>query len=98
MIHKPPKLEQVTVKGEIVEVWHPENNSPGFCISMTSGGWLLGTYDSKSSACLGAECCFIDEQAFVTELQQKVNHFDKGDRLLTIQDLNKWISSRKQDK
>lgn len=53
---------------------------------MKTGGWLPGVYDSEESAELGAKACFEDEHKFVTEIQQPINHCDKENRLITVND------------
>jgi len=75
------------VNGLIVNVWHPMNGSAGFSISLKSGGWLIGSYDSVESALVGAECDLSLTTGFY-EMQKRVNHFDREDRLISIEDLN----------
>ena len=48
---------------------------------------MPGSFDSVESALLGAAACFEDEKSFVLEVQQPINHFDKQNRLITINDL-----------
>ena len=87
----PPKITDHTVGGEQINVWHPEKDSPGYSISSCSGGWMPGAYDCIESAELGAKACFFNEEKFVLELQQPINHFDKQNRLLTIEDISEWL-------
>lgn len=86
--HKPPEITVHTVGDESVNVWHPDQESVGFCISCADGGWLPGTFDSVEAALRGAELCFEDEYKFVTEIQQPINHFDKQNRQITIEDMS----------
>lgn len=86
------KITNHTVDGEEVNIWHPEKDSSGYSISSDSGSWMPGTYDCIESAELGAKACFINESKFVTELQQPINHFDKQNRLLTIEDVSEWLN------
>ena len=91
----PPKITAEIVEGEKISIWHPEKDSPGYSISFGSGGWMPGTYDCIESAKLGVKACFVDEGKFVLELQQKVNHFDKQNRLLTVNDISEWLKQFK---
>lgn len=81
---RPPKIEKY---GEI-QIWSPQEGESGFCISMVGGGWLPGVFDSVESALKGSELIMIDEFRFVKEIQEPTNHFDKGNREITIEDLN----------
>lgn len=61
-----------------------------FGISYDGGGWMPGSYDSVESALAGFQCCMIDEARFVAEIQEPVNHFDKQDRAITMDDINRF--------
>jgi hypothetical protein len=86
----PPKITECMVSGEPVNIWHPEKNSDlpydGYSISYGHGGWMTGTYDSIESAKEGARLCFIDESK-VANLSDEINHFDRGNRAITLEDL-----------
>ena len=89
MNYKPPKITEHIINGEPVNVWHPEEKKSGFdgfSISMASGGWLTGVYDSIESALMGAELDINLNPDFY-KLQKEVNHFDNGNRTLTVNDL-----------
>lgn len=81
-MHKTPKITTHTVDGEAVNVWHSDE---GLSISFESGGWMKGTYDSVESAILGAKLDIMGCVEFY-EMQERVNHFDKGNRLITKSD------------
>ena len=74
--------------GEIV-VHHPnvKKGDSGFSISYIYGGWMPGVFDSVESAIIGGQCCFIDESRFVNKVQQPINHVDRGNREITIDDM-----------
>ena len=72
--------------GEVI-VHFPSKNSEGFSISYIHGGWMPGIYDSVESAIRGAECCFKDESLFVKTIKDPINHYDKGNRLITLSDM-----------
>ena len=76
--------------GDVV-IHLPEEDSPGYAISFISGGWMPGIYDSVESALKGAHCCFHDEGKFVKEIQQPINFFNRGNRLITIGDMDGFI-------
>lgn len=84
------KITEHIVDGESVNVWHPQQND-GFSVSMTSGGWLTGTYDSVESALMGAKLDINLNPSFY-KLQKEVNHFDKGNRTLTVNDLKSLLT------
>ncbi len=88
----PPKITEYIIGVDAVNIWHPKKGDTGYSIAFGGGGWMPGTYDSIESAKLGAKACFIDESKFVTELQQRVNHFDKENRELTCDDVNNWLN------
>lgn len=81
------KITEHDVEGEKVLVWHPTPESIGFSISLEAGGWLTGVYDSIESALIGAKCD-IDCIAEFYEMQKRVNHFDREDRLITVNDFD----------
>lgn len=80
---------KITEHGDCL-VWHPKNGEEGYSISFVGGGWMPGSYDSIESALKGFDCCIIDESRFVTEIQQPINHFNKGDRLITVSDMKEF--------
>lgn len=86
----PPKITECVISNEPVNIWHPRKNSDlpydGFSISHGHGGWMTGTYDSIESAKEGFRLCMIDESK-VSKLSKKVNHYDKGNRAITLDDL-----------
>jgi len=86
------KIIEHNVNGVPVNVWYPEQDNQGFNISYGPGGWMPGIYDSLEAALLGANACLIDEARFVKEVQQPINHVDKGDRLITEEDIKKWLN------
>ena len=91
MNHKIPKITEYTVDGESVNVWHPQQGVE-FCVSMTSGGWLTGVYDSVESALMGAELDINAHPDFY-KMQKEINHFDKGNRTLTVNDLKPLLTN-----
>mgnify|MGYP006148668125 CR=1 FL=1 len=80
------KIENYLVCGEKIKVWHPETIGAGFCISMGTGGWLDGSFDSIESALKGAEHN-LKLTAVFFEIQKKINHVDQENRLITLNDL-----------
>lgn len=86
MNHGTHKITKHTVVGERVSVWHAKENDEGYSIFLCSGGWLVGSYDSVESALMGAELDLKLNSEFYT-LQKEINHFDKGNRLITANDL-----------
>ncbi|WP_428613828.1 hypothetical protein [Pseudoalteromonas sp.] len=86
------KITEHSVCGEIVLVWHPKPDDDGYCISLKSGGWLKGTYDSVDSALIGAKFDLELNEGFYL-MQERVNHFDKEGRLISISDFE-LIKSR----
>jgi len=81
----PSKITEVEVSGNMVNIWHPKKGESGFVISLSSGGWLSGIYDSVESAMLGAEYDLLMKPEFY-EMQKRVNHFDKENRLISVDD------------
>lgn len=79
-----------TVKGEPIKVWKSKDEE-GYSISHGGGGWMIGVYDSIESALMGAELDLLNSVDFY-DLQREVNHFDKGDRLLTVNDLKPLLT------
>lgn len=73
------------VDGEDVRVYHPKKSEKGYQIAIASGGWLKGLYDSIESSLLGAKCDLMLNEDFY-EMQKRVNHFDREDRLITVKD------------
>ena len=90
------KITEFEHEGDKYNIWHPAKNDHGFCISFFAGGWMPGTYDSMDSAKLGIKACNINEHKFVTEIQQPINHFDKGNRGISIDDINEWLCEQQQ--
>ena len=86
------KLTEHIVSGTCVLVWHPKPPETSFSISLKSGGWLVGRYDSIESALAGA---FLDlyliEEFY--NLQKEINHFDKQNRLITLSDLEDLLNN-----
>lgn len=82
------KITEHKVLNEKVSVWHPKDDEKGFVISLTSGGWLSGIYDSVESALKGAEMDLNSNQSF-HKMRKEVNYYDKGNRLISIDDLLK---------
>lgn len=82
------KVTEHNVLNEKVLVWHPKKHQEGFSISLSSGGWLCGTYDSIESALKGAELDLKLNDSF-HKMQKDVNHYDKSDRLISMDDLLK---------
>lgn len=77
-------------KGNIILVWYTTVGEPCYCISLKSGGWLTGFYDSVESALVGADFDMDCMQSFYT-MQKEVNHFDQGNRPITMEDLKKLL-------
>jgi len=75
------------VIGLTVIVWHPTKDDVDFSISLKSGGWLVGLYDSVESALVGAECDLRSIPEFY-EMQKRVNYFYNENRLISLEDLN----------
>lgn len=73
------------VCGDSVRVYHPKKSEKGYQIAVASGGWLKGLYDSIESALLGAKYDLMLNEDFY-EMQKRVNHFDREDRLITVKD------------
>jgi len=76
-----------TVNGSHYVVWHPPKDCASYSLSYDGGGWMPGSYDSVASALRGAECCMINESKFVSDIQSNVNHFEKGNRDLSLSDM-----------
>lgn len=75
-----------------VVVWYPDNECEGYQVSYIGGGWLPGIYDSVETAVKASEMIFVDESRFIEEIQKPINHFDKGNRLITVDNLyNKTV-------
>lgn len=81
----PSKITEVEVSKEKISIWHPKKGESGFVISLSSGGWLSGIYDSVESAILGAKYDLLMKHEFY-EMQKRVNHYDKENRLITVDD------------
>jgi len=75
------------ISGSIVNVWHPAEDEVGFSVSLKSGGWMVGLYDSAESALVGAECILRLTPGFY-EMQKRVNYFYNENRLISLEDLN----------
>lgn len=80
------KVSEHCVLGENVTVWHPTKESNAYQISMKEGGWLCGAYETIEAALIGAEFDLKLNPKFY-ELQKSINHFDKGNRNITVKDL-----------
>lgn len=72
---------------EKIKVWHPKNNESGFSISMASGGWLVGSFNSVESAIKGAEHNLKLTPSFF-EMQKRVNHVNQENRLIVLEDFD----------
>lgn len=83
-------ITHYTVKGEPIKVWKSKDEG-GYSISHGGGSWMIGVYDSIESALMGAELELLNSVDFY-DLQREVNHFDKGDRLLTVNDLKPLLT------
>lgn len=81
------KTTKHDVDGEKVCVWHPTPDSKGFSVSLETGGWISGSYNSVESALIGAKCD-IDCISDFYEMQKRVNHFDRENRLITVNDFD----------
>jgi len=83
------KITKHNVNGTIVKVWHPneKHDVPCFQISIDSGGWLIGSYDSIESAILGANCNLMMNESFY-KMQKRVNHDDRENRLIMMDDFD----------
>ncbi len=53
---------------------------------------MTGIYDSIESALMGAELDLSCDEGFY-KLQKEVNHFDKGNRSLTVNDLKPLLTT-----
>lgn len=80
------KQKAYVVKGVGVILWLPEDLNQGISVSLKSGGWLVGSFDSVPSALKGAEYDLDLNEAYYA-LQKKINHVDQENRLITIDDL-----------
>lgn len=87
----PPKITHHVVQGEPVNVWKSKDDD-SYSISYGGGGWMVGSYDSIESALMGAELDLSCNEDFY-KLQKEVNHFDKGNRLLTVNDLKPLLTT-----
>lgn len=85
-----PKITHHTVNGEPIEVWKSKDDD-SYSISYGFGGWMVGSYDSIESALMGAELDLLGDVDFY-DLQKEVNHFDKGNRLFTVDDLKPLLT------
>ena len=56
-----------------------------YSISEKDCGWLIGLYNSIPAALMGA-ALDLEQDAVFNELQKEINHFDKHNRLITIED------------
>ena len=81
------KITIHNISGEDIKVWHPNkrHDNPCYQISMESGGWLCGAYDSEEAALMGAEQDLKLNPAFYA-MQKRVNYYDMENRLITIDD------------
>lgn len=81
------KITTHDVDGVLVKVWHPNKkyDDPCYQISLDSGGWLCGSYETIDAALLGAKHDLMLNEDFYN-LQKKINHFDKENRLITVND------------
>lgn len=75
------------IDGGRIRVYHPKKQGKGYQIAIASGGWLKGLYDSIESALLGAKYDLMLNDDFY-EMQKQVNHFDREDRLITVNDFD----------
>lgn len=87
----PPKITEVIVEGEPLNIWHPEKHIDmdynGFSISYGPGGWIPGTYDSIESAIEGARWCFTGREGEIYKIRDQVNNIKIGNRSITLEDL-----------
>jgi hypothetical protein len=90
-----PKITEHNVDGDMINVWHPKGDETSYSISFGGGGWMVGSYDSIESALMGAELDLLGDVDFY-DLQQRVNHFDKEDRLITVKDLQPLLTNPSQ--
>lgn len=86
------KLTEHIVNGTRVMVWHPKPTETSFSISLKSGGWLVGSYDSVESALAGAFLDLYLVEEFYT-LQKEINRFDKQNRLISLSDLEDLLNN-----
>ena len=75
------------IDGGRIRVYRPKKQDKGYQIAIASGGWLKGLYDSIESALLGAKYDLMLNEDFY-EMQKRVNHFDREDRLITVNDFD----------
>lgn len=91
------KATEHAVCDELVLVHHvidQDDGSDGYVISFGGGGWIPGSYDSEQAALLGAKACFVDESAFAAEVQRPINWIDRGNRMITSDDVEQWLAAR----
>lgn len=86
-----PTITTHIVDGEPIDVWKGENDE-NYSIHYGGGGWMTGIYDSIESALMGAELDLSCNEDFY-DLQKEVNHFDKGNRSLTVNDLKPLLTT-----
>lgn len=86
-----PKMTEVIVEGESINICHPEESSDqsydGFSISYGPGGWMPGTYNSVESAIEGAKWCFTGRECELVKIIDQVNNYKLGNRSITLEDL-----------
>ncbi len=86
-----PTITTHIVNGDEILVWKSKDGD-SYSISYGGGGWMTGGYDSIESALMGAELDLLGNVDFY-DLQKEVNHFDKCNRLLTVNDLKPLLTT-----